>query len=56
MPTHIDHIVTEIVPEPETGGDSGPGDQRWLESQKLQAQLRQLDRLQQRLQAEAFDD
>lgn len=56
MPTHIDQIVTEIVPEAEAGSESGPGDSRWLEAQKLQAQLKHLARLENRLSAEAFDD
>jgi hypothetical protein len=56
MPTHIEHVVTEVVPESSGGGESNGGDKRWAEQMKTQAQLKQWERHSDRLRAEGFDD
>jgi len=56
MPTHIEHVVTEIVPESQPNQEGSRGDQRWQEKMKLLATIKQSERQQMRLRAEAFDD
>lgn len=56
MPTHIDHVVTEVIPEQEADKETGGGDQRWQEKMKVEAALKQVERHQQRISAGGFDD
>lgn len=58
MPTYIEHLVTDIVPRGDTATDSGDaaGDQRWQQNEQLQARLKRLERQQQRVRAEGFND
>ncbi len=58
MPTYIEHLVTEIVPRSDaaTEGGENDGDKRWQQAEQLQAQLKRLERLERRLNAEGFDD
>lgn len=58
MPTYIEHVVTEIVPQggsPTSGGDES-GDKRWREAEQLQSILKRMERQERRLSAGAFDD
>ncbi|MCP3688985.1 MAG: hypothetical protein GY784_11265 [Gammaproteobacteria bacterium] len=56
MPTHIDHIVTEVVAEPEPVTDGDSADKRWSELLKTEAYMKQIERYHRRLCAESFDD
>ncbi len=56
MSTHIDHIVTEVIAEPEPASDGEPEDKRWSEQLKVEALLKLTERYRQRLSAESFDD
>jgi len=56
MPTHIDHIVTEVIAEPEPVGEGEGEDRRWSEQLKAEAFMKSVERYHQRLRAEAFDD
>ena len=56
MPINIEHVVTEVItePDPSTGGDAI--DKRWTEQLQLEAHLKQSERYTRRLRAEDFDD
>lgn len=58
MPTYIEHLVTDIVPRGDTSPESGEasGDQRWQQSEQLQARLKRCERQERRVRAEGFDD
>lgn len=56
MPTHIDQVVTEVIPEPESRHESGDGDKRWQESMQVEAILKQSERKYRRICAGGFDD
>ena len=56
MPTHIDHIVTEVIAEPEAVTEGDSADKRWSEQLKAEAYMKQVDRHYRRLCAESFDD
>ena len=56
MTTHIEHAVTEVIPEPEPSESGTPRDTRWTEQEKIMATLTRHDRLKRRVQAEGMDD
>ncbi len=56
MTTHIEHIVTEVIPEPETTESGETADKRWHEQENHQAIMARFERLATRVQAEGFDD
>jgi hypothetical protein len=56
MPTYIEHIVTEVIAEPEPSTEGDGEDKRWSEQLKTEAFMKQTDRHYQRLRAESFDD
>lgn len=56
MPTHIDHIVTEVIAEPEPATEGDSDDKRWGELLKTEAYMKQIERHYRRLRAESFDD
>ena len=56
MPTHIDHIVTEVITEPEPSTEGDSEDKRWSEQLKAEAFMKQTERHYQRLRAVSFDD
>ena len=56
MPTHIDHIVTEVIAEPEPATEGDSADKRWGELLKTEAFMKQIERHYRRLRAESFDD
>lgn len=56
MPTHIDHIITEVIAEPEPVSEGDSEDKRWSEQLKAEAFMKQTERHYQRLRAESFDD
>jgi|GEM_PF-2962744 len=56
MPMHIDHLVTEVIDEPETPSDGEATDERYSGQMKMESFLKQNARYEQRLRAEAFDD
>ena len=41
MPTHIDHVVTEVIPEAQAPQEGGSGDKRWQENMKTEAIIKQ---------------
>ena len=59
MPTHIEHVVTDVITEPTprtAAGEASAADQRWNEQQKMQAERKRMERYSSRLSAECFDD
>ncbi len=56
MTTHIEQIVTEVIPEPETSESGETTDKRWYEQEHYQAMMVHCERLRVRVQAEGFDD
>ena len=56
MPTHIDHIVTEVIAEPEPVSEGEGEDKRFSEQLKAEAFMKQTQRHHLRLRAESFDD
>ena len=56
MPTHIDHIVTEVIAEAEPTTEGDGEDKRWSELLKTEAYMKQIERHYRRLRAESFDD
>ena len=56
MPTHIDHIVTEVIAAPEPPNEGDGEDKRWSEQLKAEAFMKLSERHNQRLRAESFDD
>lgn len=56
MTTHIEHAVTEVIPEPDPSESGTARDTRWIEQEKIMATLARYDRLKRRVQAEGMDD
>lgn len=56
MPVHIDHVVTEVIAEPETSTTGESSDKRWQEQMQAEAFMKQTERYYRRLSAESFDD
>ena len=56
MTTHIEQVVTEVIPEPETSESDDAPDPRWHDQEKHQAMIGRCERLAQRVRAEGFDD
>lgn len=56
MTTRIDRAVTEVVPEPEAPDESGSGDPRFEELERMRQMRRRCERLEARTRAEDFDD
>ena len=56
MTTRIDRAVTEVIAEPETMAEGESSDPRFEELDRLRKMRRRLERLDQRTEAEGFDD
>lgn len=56
MTTHVEHAVTEVIPQQEPAESGESGDQRWAEQDKIKATISRWNRLRFRLSAEGFDD
>jgi hypothetical protein len=54
--THIEHAVTEVIPETETSETGESGDTRWVEQEKMAAAMARKTRLKRRVHAEGLDD
>jgi hypothetical protein len=54
--THIEHAVTEVIPEAEASESGEPGDTRWVEQEKIAAARSRSIRLERRVHAEGLDD
>ena len=56
MSVHIEHVVTEVIPESESNNETATNDKRWSEQMKLKALMKRNECQNKRLRAEAFDD
>lgn len=56
MPTHVDEIVTEVIPEPLPAAPSQQSPQRWTAEEQLRAMSKRLASLRARVSAEGLDD
>lgn len=58
MTTRIEHIETEVTPEPEADHSRGLGgaDSRWIEQEQIDAALERRRWREERLSADGFDD
>ncbi len=56
MTTHIEHAVTEVIPETESSETGETGDPRWVEQEKIIAVMARETRLKLRVHAEGLDD
>ncbi len=56
MTTHIEHAVTEVIPEPELQAGTAEATPSWREQEKIITALSRHVQLDRRLRAEGFDD
>ena len=56
MTLHIEHAITEVIPEPEPSESGEPVDKRWTEQDKVKAAMDHWERMSLRLHAEGMDD
>ena len=56
MTTHVERVVTEVIPEPETSESGESPDPRWHDQEKSEAMMTRRERLAERVRAEGFDD
>ena len=58
MPTHIDHVSTDVIqqPAPQADDQGQAQDSRWQDENKYKEMAQRCQWLKQRLNAEGFDD
>ena len=56
MTTHIERVLTEVIPEPETPAESQGDRPSWQEVERVRRAFAELRRLALRTRAEGFDD
>ena len=56
MPLHLEHAVTEVIPEPEPPAATEPNDSRWRDAEQVLETLKRMQLLAERTSAEGFDD
>lgn len=56
MTTHIEHVVTEVIPEPETSESGETPDTRWHEQEKYEGMIAHCERMAERVRADGFYD
>jgi len=56
MTTRVEHVVSEVVPQPEPSESEEQSDDRWTFEDRVAATMARQERLKWRVAAEGFDD